>query len=179
MDIIRAMVGFGTNYGSTKDIAQEIATVLRGDGWNVDVYDLGTSRPIEPEAYDLFVIGSGIKMGAWSKEALRFIKDNMDVLHRKRVSLFVSCGDMLDPAKEAEARKKYIDDVVNQYPGLVPYSVGIFGGVFDFKKYGILVRGVLKNLRKGLEAKGVDISEPYDFRDWDAIREFARGLSGH
>ena len=178
MTNIRAMVGFGSNYGSTKEIAVEIGNILREDGWDVDVYDLGTARPMEPEAYDLFVIGSGIKMGSWSKDALRFIKDNLDVLHRKRVALFVSCGDMLDPAKEEEARRKYIDEVAARFPGLTPSPTAVFGGVFDFTKYGIMVRGVMKNLRKELEAKGVDTSEPYDFRDWGAIKEFARGLSG-
>ncbi len=72
----------------------------------------------------------------------------------------------------------YLDDVAKKYGIENPVSVALFGGEIDFDKYGFLVKAVLMKVgaSKNLEDKGVDLSKPYDFRDWDGIRIWAKSL---
>ena len=46
---MKALVAFGTKYGSTEKVAEEIAAVLRAEGNAVTVLDLRTSKPVEIE----------------------------------------------------------------------------------------------------------------------------------
>jgi menaquinone-dependent protoporphyrinogen IX oxidase len=61
--------------------------------------------------------------------------------------------------------------------GLTPLNTALFGGELDFNKYGFLIKAVLKDDRRHIESGGVDLSKPYDYRDWDAIRAWARSVA--
>ena len=176
---MKALVAFGTRYGSTERVAEEIAMVLRKEGASVTVIDLRKRKLLNIDEYDLLVLGSGIYVGSWSKGALRFLEDNQEKLASKRVALFACSGDVMFGRKPIEeSRKTYLDDVANRFGLKNPASTAIFGGEIDFDKYGFLVKTVLKSVgaSKNLEDKGVDLSKPYDFRDWDEIRRWAGSL---
>jgi menaquinone-dependent protoporphyrinogen oxidase len=174
---LKALVAFGTRYGSTARVASAIAEELKGRGYQVEVWDL-RQQADDVERFDLVVLGSGIIVGRWSKEAREFIASNATVLAKKRVALFASCSDVLFPEKVENARKVYLQDVAASVPTLAPVSLGLFGGEVDFSKYGALTKMLLKGAgtRKTLEARGVDCSKPYDFRDWETVRAWARAL---
>ncbi|OPY32479.1 MAG: protoporphyrinogen oxidase [Methanomassiliicoccales archaeon PtaU1.Bin124] len=173
---MRALVAFGTKYGTTGQVADEIAAVLRQGMTEVDVLDLRNGKCPDLGGYDLFVVGSAIHMGAWTKEADTFLKERSPELAKKRTSLFVCCGDVvLQRSPIDECRKKYLEDVAAKH-SLAPERTGLFGGVLDFSKYGFLVKALLNGAKKDFERKGLDMSKPYDFRDWDQIRAWARSL---
>ncbi len=178
---MNVLVAFGTKYGSTEKVAMEIASLVRQAGHQADIIDLRCENDVALDHYDLVVLGSGIAYGSWSKGAQRFLEKNSPALVRKKVALFACCGDlMFDPSKEDEYRQKYLMAVADKY-GLRPVDMALFGGVLDFSKYGFLVKGILnaKNAgKKYLEQKGIDPNVPYDFRDWDMIRNWGVQLSG-
>ncbi len=173
---MKALVAFGTRYGSTVRVAEEIASVLAARGWQVEVADLRHDAP-EVGANDLVVAGSCIVMGSWSKEALCFLQSNRGALEGKKVALFACCGDvMLNPGASAGQRKRYLEDVADQFNIPKDGPMGLFGGELDFSKYGFLLKTFLNGQRKSLEARGIDPGKPYDFRDWEAIRRWAGSL---
>jgi menaquinone-dependent protoporphyrinogen IX oxidase len=58
----KALVVYGTHYGGTRGVAEEIGRTLSGEGFDVDVVDVKKGAPpVEP--YDLVVVGSGIVTG--------------------------------------------------------------------------------------------------------------------
>jgi menaquinone-dependent protoporphyrinogen oxidase len=176
---MRALVAFGTKYGSTERVAEEISSVLTAQGASVTVLDLRSNGKEEIDDFDLIIIGSGICMGSWSKGAQRFLEANVLGLARKRVALFACSGDVaFGRSSIEECRTKYLDDVAHRHGIVSPVSSALFGGVIDFDKYGFLVKAILKRVgaNKNLEENGVDLSIPYDFRDWDEIRRWARSL---
>ena len=173
---MRALVAFGTKYGSTVQVADEIAKVLRAKGAQVDVVDLRNGGAKDVAAYDLVIAGSGIQVGQWSKEAQEFLEANAKAMAGRRVALFACCGDVVfQKGPIEESRKKYLDDVAAKY-GLTGADMALFGGVLDFSKYGFLVKAILNGAKKDFERKGVDMTRPYDFRDWDQIRSWAGSL---
>lgn len=173
---MRALIVFGTRYGSTAEISEEIARTLREKGIEVDVVNLKEERVENLGGYDLFLVGSGIKMGKWTKEPQRFLKKNEGSISDKQVALFVSCGSADDPGERDEARSKYLDQMESRYPRMRVISKGLFGGKYD-PGAGLMMRMVMRGMREDLEEKGLNPDEPYDFRDWDAIREWAVELA--
>jgi menaquinone-dependent protoporphyrinogen oxidase len=176
---VRALIAYGTKWGSTADVAKELASLLAMKGARVDVLDLGREDLVDLEAFDLVVLGSGIAYGSWSKGSARFLERNADALEKKRLAMFACCGDLLfDPSKADEYEGKYLRDVARRY-GLKPFSLGLFGGVIDFDRYSFLVKGILsmRNAgRRDMQEKGIDTDRPYDFRDWERIRTWGNDL---
>jgi menaquinone-dependent protoporphyrinogen oxidase len=177
---MNVLLAFGTKYGSTEKVAERIAEIMRSKGHDVSVMDLRKRKRPVVNDFDMVVLGSGIIVGAWSKDAQKFIEDNKHVLVNKRVAFFACCGNMLiDPSKEAEYRKLYLTDVAANASVETPVSMALFGGEIDFSKYGFLTKAVLSGVgaKKAWEKNGVDISKPYDFRDWDDIAAWAGHLA--
>ncbi len=174
---MRAIVAFGSRYGSTKATAEAIAETLSSKGVMADVIDLREgSRSVD--GYDLAIIGSSIIAGSWSKASKRFLSDNAASLAGIRLAMFACCSQCyLRPEEREQQEKDFILDVAGSY-GLTPEATGLFGGEIDFSKYNFIVRAVLKKVGvdKEFESAGADISRPYDFRDWDGIRGWASEL---
>jgi menaquinone-dependent protoporphyrinogen IX oxidase len=54
----------------------------------------------------------------------------------------------------------------------------MFGGVINFNQYGALTKALLAGVgtKKQLKERGIDPSRPYDYREWEEIRAWARSL---
>jgi menaquinone-dependent protoporphyrinogen oxidase len=176
---MRVLVAFGTKYGSTERVAEELANVMRAKGAQVTLADLRSRKHPDIGNFDLVVVGSGICIGSWSKGAQRFLEENGPTLAEKRVALFACSGDVVFGRCSIEdCRRMYLEEVARKHGIREPVSTALFGGEIDFNKYGFLVKAVFKKVgaSKSLEDKGIDLSRPYDFRDWDEIRRWAGTL---
>ncbi|MFW9836993.1 MAG: flavodoxin domain-containing protein [Candidatus Thorarchaeota archaeon] len=173
----KVLIVYGTRYGSTAEVVQEMSKTARELGAHVDAVNLenGTLFP-EPEEYDLVIIGSGIRTGQWKKEPLDFIEQKLDSLSKTKVALFVVSGYAGNPDKVAEAQADYLDSMPEKYPGLSPISTALIGGVFEFKKYNLVIRALVKDIVKDQIPEGEEVPEKLDFRDWDMIRDWIKGL---
>jgi menaquinone-dependent protoporphyrinogen oxidase len=175
---MKALIVYGTRYGSTSEIAEEIGKILKDKGVEVDIFDVKEMKGTEISSYDLVVAGSGIKMGSWTKESLKFLEKNKDTLSTRKVALFVVCGATRDDEKQyKEAQEKYLDNIADKYLINPPVAMGLFGGVIDPNaKYGLMDKLIMKMVKKDLEEKGIDTTKPYDLRDWDEVRSWALEL---
>ena len=152
--------------------------MLKEKGLEAEVVNLDERKVQDLAPYDLVVVGSAIIIGKWTKGARAFLEQNQAGLRGKRLAMFACCGDVLAEAKERRegAKARYLDQVVMEN-GLTPSNTALFGGELDFNKYGFLIKAVLKDDRRHIESGGVDLSKPYDYRDWDAIRAWARAVA--
>ncbi|MDI6644783.1 MAG: flavodoxin domain-containing protein [Methanobacteriaceae archaeon] len=175
---MKALIVYGTRYASTTEIAAEIGKVLKENGFEVDIKD-SRQKDIDVEPYDLIITGSGIKIGSWTKETLKFLEKNKEKLSHKKIALFAVCGATRDDEKQyQEAQEKYLDNIQEKYLTKPPVAMGLFGGVIDPNaKYGIMDKLIMKMVKKDLENKGIDTTKPYDLRDWDEIRSWAMELA--
>ncbi|TXT55270.1 MAG: hypothetical protein BAJATHORv1_40181 [Candidatus Thorarchaeota archaeon] len=173
IDMNRIGICYRSRYGTTTEVVQEMVKTAREAGVSIDAVDLKEGSLPDPiEDYDLIAIGSGIQAGRWAKEPLKFIEENTSLLATKKVAIFVVCGDAGDPAKCDEAQTMYLDNIAAQYPEIKPVSTGLFGGMFDFKKYNFVVRRMVKSIVKKSMNEGEEVPDVMDFRDWDQIREW-------
>ena len=175
---MKALVIYGTRYGTAAEIAEEISRIIKEEGVEVDLVDARGIKECDVSLYDLVVVGSGIKMGKWTKKSLKFIKDNKSTLTEKKVALFVSCGAANEEDTRAEGQEKYLDEVAAKNLVNPPVATGLFGSVYDPNaKHGIVFNLTNRFIKKDLEKKGLDTTKRHDYRDWESIRSWARGLA--
>ncbi|MBY8998445.1 MAG: hypothetical protein KGD60_12000 [Candidatus Thorarchaeota archaeon] len=173
----KILIIYGTRYGTTTEVAQDMSNTARELGAQVDVIHLEKGIPFpEPEEYDLVIIGSGIQAGQWTKRPLKYIEQKLESLSKTKVALFVVSGYAGNPDKVAEAQADYLDAMPEKYPGLSPISTALIGGMFEFKKYNLVVRALVKSMAKRNTPPGEELPEKIDFRDWDMIRDWIKEL---
>jgi menaquinone-dependent protoporphyrinogen oxidase len=175
---MKALVVYGSRYGTAAEIAQEIADVIENEGNEVDLKDVRAIKKFDVSPYDLIVVGSGIKMGKWTKGSLKFLKDNKSQLANKKVALFVSCGAANEKKSRDEGWENYLKKVATENLEGEPVELGLFGSVYDPNaKHGLMYKLTNRFYKKELEKQGIDTTKRHDYRDWDEIRAWANNLA--
>jgi len=180
---LKALIAYGTRYGATTGTSEEIAKILREEGFDTKTVNLKEEKIRDVSEYDLIVVGSGMGNCRWASEAEDFLKNFRKDFEGKKLALFVSTmitffereGKTDDVAK---TRKIAIEDKVAKY-GLKPIATGLFGGVIDYNKMGFIARKGIEFFKPQLEKGGFRKVAPdvYDLRDWDEIHNWAKELS--
>ena len=181
----KALIVYGTRYGATASTSENIAGVLRQEGFDVRVVNAKKDKVRDITEYELVIVGSGIQINKWTREPEKFLKKFQKELAKKKVALFVCCGstkpldDKVDKAESIEkARTKYLEEKAAKY-NLQPVAMGLFGGVYNFNKVPWLFGKFMEAIKPQLEAAGVPQTEPglYDTRDLNAIRDWAKEVA--
>ncbi len=182
-DPLKVLIAYGTRYGATTGTSEEIAKILREEGFDTKIVNLKEEKIKDISEYDLIIVGSGMGNCKWASEAEDFLKNFRKEFEGKKLALFVSTmkpffereGKIDDVAK---TRKIALEDKLAKY-GLKPIAVGFFGGVIDYNKMGFIARKGMEFFKPQLEKDGFKKVAPgiYDLRDWDEIRNWAKELS--
>lgn len=177
---------YGTRYGATKGVSEEIARVFQEENFDVKVVNAKEEKVKSISDYELVVVGSGVACGRWVNEAEDFLKKFQRDLEHKKLALFVSSVSPIaeregNTEEVAKTRKVALDDKVSKYR-LKPVSLGFFGGVIDFNRMSFLTRkGMEAAFKSPLQKHGFKETESgaFDLRDWDEIRSWAKELAGN
>lgn len=157
---MKVLVTAASKHGTTAEIADAIAKVLRTAGLEVDV--------IEPDAvagiadYDAVVLGSGVYAGHWLKPARAFVERHEAALRDRPVFLF-SSGPIGDPPRPLEdpAEVATIDEAT------MALDHRVFAGRLTESELGAGERLIIKMVRA-----------PFgDFRSWEDIDDWALAIA--
>ena len=89
----KVLILYGTRYGTTKEISEEIEKVIQDNGIKTESFNLNEVKlkEIPPlDHYDGIIIGTGIKMGMWTKTVKNFVQKREAELKKLHwVSMFV------------------------------------------------------------------------------------------
>jgi menaquinone-dependent protoporphyrinogen oxidase len=161
----RVLVTYSSKYGATAGIAERIGEGLRKSGLRVDV--LSVDRVADLAPYDAVVLGSGVYMGNWRKDAATFLTANESALASRPVWLF-SDG----PTGEGEPT-----DLMNgwRFPqALQPVAdrihardIAFFHGALDAKRLSFADKLVVRAVKAPLG----------DYRDWERIEAWAAEIA--
>jgi menaquinone-dependent protoporphyrinogen oxidase len=181
---MRVLVAYCTRYGATASTSEEIAKVLREEGFDVRVVNTKKEKIKTVSEYDLVIVGAGLQMYRWCKESEKFLKKFQEDLRATRTAIFVSSGaiavwDYDGQTEEVEDHwQKQLVDKAEMY-SIDPIALGRFGGIWDYNKMNFVFRKTMGPFRMKLEEVGIKEVESgvYDTRDWDEIRKWTKDLA--
>ena len=127
----RVLIIFATRSGATEDTAQKIADTLTGNyGLEVNLVNLSHQSPPDFSPYGSMVIGSGIRMKKWYKEATKFLENDFK---GKNVALFVSSMyNGGNPKTYPVAVERYLEKISSEQLNVKPFMMEAFGGRMKF-----------------------------------------------
>jgi menaquinone-dependent protoporphyrinogen oxidase len=158
---MRVLVAAASRYGATTGIAEAIGRRLEDEHLDVDVLPIEEVDDVRP--YDSVVLGSGVYAGRWLRPARRFVDEHASELASKQTWLF-SSGPIGDPPKpEGDAAVK-LGDVISKTSA---HGHRVFAGKLDKSRMTFVDRAVVTAVR----------SPEGDFRDWEAIAEWAEDIA--
>lgn len=167
---MRVLVAYASRHGATAGIADRIASTLRDAGVEAEARSVDAVEDVA--GYDAFVVGSAAYMFHWLKEATAFVKRHRAVLVEHPVWLFSSGPlgtDMVDEDGvdifEASRPKEFeeLHELIH------PRGDHVFFGAYDPDAP---AKGVGERLMRLFPAARSALPTG-DFRDWDAIEEWA------
>ncbi|MBU6997861.1 MAG: hypothetical protein HXS41_06810 [Theionarchaea archaeon] len=178
----KVLIAYGSRFGSTEEIARKIGEVIVTEGVESELVDLRKTKKgrwPSPSNFDGVLVGSGIKIMKWTKEAESFLKVNSDYFKEggTPLGLFVSCLSRVTEGEEGG--KEYLVKIMETL-GIHAVLYEAFGAVLDFSSSSRMDFLNKKMLRMGMKEaskeKGLVFDENgrNDYREWEQIEEFAK-----
>ena len=181
---MRVQVVYASRHGWTAGIAERIAQTLQVEGADVVLAD-AANRP-DPSGFDAYVIGSGVQIGSWHKEATEFLERNQATLVTRPVWLF-SSGPLLGSSKlTAGTDRLTLALGPEEGPGsggrkkiaalstaIHPRDHRVFNGAYNPHDPPASMQERLVRLMPGSK----QILPAGDFRDWAAIEAWAHEIA--
>jgi menaquinone-dependent protoporphyrinogen oxidase len=160
----KALVVYVSKRGSTAEIAERIGETLRQNGWLADVSDAVTVNDLSP--YSTIILGSSVYMGRWHKEAVAFLKKNIESLDKLPVWLYVSGPTGQGNPMEQMDGRLYPQSLQPLIKRLNPKAIVCFGGKLAPEKLNPFERWIVRIVK----------SPAGDFRNWEDIRHWAETI---
>jgi len=162
---VKVLVAYATKYGATAEIAQKIGEVLGQAGVTADVMPVDQVRDLD--SYGAVVLGSGVYIGRWRKEASRFLKAKAKQLAERPAWIFSSGptgkGDPVELAKGWRFPKS----LKPQIDLIQPREIVVLHGAIDPGKMKGLERWMIEKVGAAVE----------DSRDWESIASWAKEIA--
>lgn len=158
---MKILVVVASKHGSTREIAEAIAAELRTAAITVDLQAADQVRDLA--RYDALILGSAIYAGQWLPEIRHLVAQHHADLARLPVWLFSSGplgAENPQPHDEPHRLAAPLRDVLAR-------DHRVFAGQLDPAALGLGERLIVK----------VAGTPAGDFRDWAAIRSWARGIA--
>jgi menaquinone-dependent protoporphyrinogen oxidase len=165
------LVTFATRYGSTQEVAEQVAATLREGGLTVELAPMRQVRTLE--GYRAVVLGAPLYIGSWPKDAQRFLAQHREELGQRPVAVF-ALGPTTSPRDEADwqGARAQLDKELGKVPWLAPVALDLFGGKYDPARLRLTDR-----LLASLPASPLHDVPASDARDWEAIRAWAKEVA--
>jgi menaquinone-dependent protoporphyrinogen oxidase len=160
----RILVAYASPRGSTAGIAQAIGKEMQSAGYSVDVVELKAVFSLE--GYQAVVIGGPIYMGKIVGDVGKFVGKFRETLMKMPVAAFtVGMAPVgTDPAVIDKTMKIFHAALAP----LEPVAETIFAGRVEPEKLSFIQKWMINKAKAPVG----------DFRDWDAIADWAKELPG-
>lgn len=162
---MKVLVTAASKHGATRELAETIARVLEEQGCSSELVEMDEVDDLG--SYDAYVVGSGIYLGNWLKEARRFIDANAGQLARRPTWLFASGPIVGEPpvAEDPDALRAGLAERLLETSHAREHK--LFAGRLDVSKLGLLEKAAVR---------GAHASEG-DHRDWSEIHRWAEEIA--
>ncbi len=165
----KILVTYASQAGSTAGVAEAIGKALSTNGSPVDVRPVSAVNDLSP--YQAVILGSAIHSGKWLPEAQAFVERHQGTLRGLPTAIFQVC---MMAATDSEQYQRMTGDWFEPVAAQIhPLAKKSFGGAILLNQYPKF------SDKLGLRIFLATIKlKPGDYRDWDAINDWANHLQG-
>lgn len=157
----KLLIAYGTKYGSTAEIAEQIAERLNSTGHPAEVKAVGEVADLS--GYRGVILGAPIYMGNWRGLVIDFLRRHREALANLPVAYFAV--GMMPKANPEQGRKDLVavlSRACKAAPGVEPVDTALFTGVLDKSKMNFLHR-IIMNV---MHAEEGDFRNPAEIESW-------------
>ncbi|MDD3217712.1 MAG: flavodoxin domain-containing protein [Lachnospiraceae bacterium] len=156
------LIAYAGKTGTTKTCAHMLADKLN----RATVVDLNKEN-INPEKFEIIVVGSSVRMGMIQKSLQKWLKENWEVLKQRKLACFI-CNGFVEQEKQILAgnfSQEFMDHA---------FYVRSFGGELDVNKLKGFDKFVAKNVMRSAQGKAMGTPKILE----DRIAELANEILG-
>ena len=159
----QVLVTYATRYGSTEEVASQIAETLRKNGLVVAIQPLREVKSLVD--YKSVVLGTALYMFRLHKDTHHFLTRNREALMKLPTAVFV-LGPTHEPhdPQEWQNSRMQMEKELAKYPWFKPVALEMFGGKYDPTSLHFPL-----NLMAGQEPAS-------DIRNWETIHSWSNSL---
>jgi menaquinone-dependent protoporphyrinogen oxidase len=159
------LVTAASKHGATREIAEKIARALDERGVSAEFVDIDEVTDLS--RYDAYVVGSGIYLGNWLKDARRFVDTHAAELAQRPTWLFASGSIVGDPpvADDPDALRPGLSESLIEATHAREHK--LFAGKLDTSRLGLLEKAAVRGAHASVG----------DHRDWEEIHRWAERIA--
>jgi menaquinone-dependent protoporphyrinogen oxidase len=152
------LVAHASRYGSTQEVAEAVAAILRAADLEVEVTRAEDVPDLAP--YGAVVLGAALYAGRLQAGARHFLSRHAEALPQMPFAVF-AMGPTSSEEKDLEGARTQLGKALARVPDLTPVVIATFGGVVRPEKLHFPFNHM----------------PAADARDWDAIQAFGREVA--
>lgn len=174
----KVLVIYASTHGHTAKIAKAIGVALEQQGATVELHRVtpGEAEPA-PRDYDAVVVGASVHAGHHQRELVEWAERHRTGLASLPSAFFSVCLTAADDSEESRtATRKYLDEFV-ELTGWTPHRSTTFAGALQYREYDFPTRLLMRLLMHRMHHP-TDVSQDYDYTNWDAVDRWAREFAG-
>jgi len=140
---MKILIAYATRFGTTEKCADMLAELLKGKASEVELVDLKKNRRVNPEDYDIVVVGGSFMAFRMNSFVKKFVKKNLNTLLNMKTGIFM-CG--ADEDWEKEIQKGFPEELLDK-----AIAKGYFGYEMNWEKMNPMIRNMMQKASKTTE----------------------------
>jgi len=166
----KILIIYSTTDGQTKLICERIKKISKFNN-QIKLISIEEVKKEDLPFCETIIIGASIRYGKHKPSVLNFVKENIEILNKKK-SVFFSVNVVARKVgKNLPETNPYIIKFL-KLANWNPCKKAVFAGKIDYPKYNFFDRQIIRLIM--FITKGpTDTSKSYEFTDWSKVNDFA------
>ena len=160
--------------GQTKKICEVIKENLINNSEH-ELISIENSSKLNIENYDCIIIGASIRYGKHNSKVLSFVKKNINLIKKQKTVFFSVNVVARKKGKDTPDTNPYVQKFIKKTKWR-PNKIGVFAGKVDYPKYNFFNKNIIRFIMY-LTKGPTDISQTYEFTNWESVRNFAQEIN--
>tara|TARA_B100000941_G_scaffold159251_1_gene113226 strand:+ start:1017 stop:1538 length:522 start_codon:yes stop_codon:yes gene_type:complete len=166
---MNSLIIYSTTDGQTKKICETIKNnSLNKNSYEVVSVDEAFQKEIEK--YDKIIIGASIRYGRHSPKVYKFIKNNKNILEKKKSAFFSVNVVARKQDKNTPDTNPYIRKFLKK-SSWQPIKLGVFAGKIDYPSLSFINKNVIRFIML-ITSGPTNTKNTYEFTDWQGVKKF-------
>ena len=173
---MKSLIIYSSTDGQTKKICEAIRENFNNKEF-IEILPIEDAFNLNINNYDQIILGASIRYGSYKSNLFKFIKKNIGILDKKKNAFFSVNVVARKSEKNTPGTNPYIKKFLKK-TNWRPKKIEVFAGKVDYPNYNFFNKLVIRFIM--FITKGpTDISQSYEFTDWEKVQKFSEELSNY